>query len=508
MAPLLEMTGITRIYDNGILANDCVDISLDEREIHAIAGENGAGKSTVMKVLYGLETCDGGETRIRGEKADIRAPKDAMALGIGMVQQHFMLVNELTVYENIFLGQEIRRHGVLDRSAMIEKTRALGELYGMPVDPEKKCGELTVGMAQRVEILKVLARGAEILILDEPTAVLTPQETAQLFDQLRLLRENGHTCVIITHKLREITELCDRVTVMRAGKTVGTYRVAEVDENEISRLMVGRDVQLTLKKPPAKPGQTVLTVSGLHVAAPSGRPALNDVGFTVRAGEIVCLAGVEGNGQSEVVQCITGLRKNYDGSVVFSGQDLAPLDIKHIRKLGVAHIPEDRMARGVNPSADILDNLISVKIDRSTRAGFVRYHELGELADIQTEHYQIRAAGNRQRIDMLSGGNIQKVVVAREMEENPELLVADQPTRGVDVGAMELIHNRLLDLRSAGSAVLLISSDMSEVFNLADRILVFHEGEITAEITDVKSLSEEQLGRYMLGLERMEVPNQ
>lgn len=505
MTCLLEMNNICKTYDNGVRANDGVNLSLEEKEIHAIAGENGAGKSTVMKILYGLEKRDSGTILFRGQKAEINSPRDAMKLGIGMVQQHFMLVPQLPVYQNIFLGQEIQSHGFLSRKEMVEKTIQLGEKYGMPIDPCAKCGDLTVGMAQRVEILKLLARETKLLILDEPTAVLTPQETEELFVQLRLLRESGHTCVIITHKLKEIVDLCDRITIMRDGKTMGVHKISEVDEQEISRLMTGRNVQLTLQKKPAEIGEEILKIEDLTVRSPDKKILVDHVNLSAHAGEIVCFAGVEGNGQHEVVQCITGLDSRYTGKITMDGKDIRRLSIKKNRGLGIGHIPEDRMTLGINKQASILENLISVDYEKGTHAGFIPYHRRQLKAQEQIQHYQVKCGSARQNIGMLSGGNIQKVVAAREMDQNPRLLVADQPTRGIDVGAMEMIHTRLVELRDAGCAVLLVSADMSEVFNLADRILVFHEGKITAEITDIKHLTEEQLGRYMLGLDKTEV---
>lgn len=505
MACLVRMQDISKIYDNGVRANDGVNLSLDEKEIHAIAGENGAGKSTIMKVLYGLEKCDSGTIDFQGKRVTIDNPRDAMKLGIGMVQQHFMLIPQLRVFENIFLGQEISDHICLNKREMIQRTVELGEKYGMPIDPCARCSDLTVGMAQRVEILRLLARNSKLLILDEPTAVLTPQETKELFHQLRLLRESGRTCVIITHKLKEIMELCDRITVMCKGKSVGVHRISEVDEKEISRLMIGRDVQLNLRKKPADPKECVLKVENLFVPGVGGKPLVNHVNFNLRAGEIVCVAGVEGNGQHEVVQCITGMRNDYSGRIILNDTELRNLTIKQHRQLGVGHIPEDRMALGINKQANILENLISVDYGKDTFAGFIPYRRRIQQAKKQIERYRIKCNSFDQNISVLSGGNIQKIVTAREMDQKPQVLVADQPTRGVDVGAMELIHTRLVELRDSGCAILLISADMSEVFNLADRIIVFHNGKITAQVTDIRHLTEDQLGRYMLGLDQMEV---
>jgi simple sugar transport system ATP-binding protein len=504
MPSLLRMVGITKIYDNGATANDHVSIDLRASEIHAVAGENGAGKSTVMKILYGLVKKDSGEIYFDGVKVHIHSPQDAMKLGIGMVHQHFMLVNRLPVYQNIFLGHESRRMGFLNKQEMIDQTEALCAKYGMQVDPFALCGTLSVGEAQKVEILKALSRGVRLLILDEPTAVLTPQEIKELFAQLRLLKQGGCTVVIITHKLKEILELCDRVSIMRAGRTVGEYPTEGMDEKKLGRLMIGRDVESVLHKEPTEAKESVLQVRGLTVKGAGGKPAVRNISFDVKKGEILCLAGVEGNGQREIVRSVTGLDRKYEGEILFDGMDLKKASVKKARGHGLSHIPEDRMALGVNKDAHILDNLISLDFGKNSRFGFIRYKALGKDADARMKDYAVKAASNKQKIGMLSGGNIQKVVVAREMNANPSLLVADQPTRGVDVGAMELIHKKLIELRDKYGALLLVSADMSEVMGLSDRILVFHEGEIMAEITDVPSLTEEQLGKYMLGIDRQE----
>ncbi len=499
------MRGITMRYPNGVLANDNVDFSLREGEIHAIAGENGAGKSTIMKILCGAQTPTSGEIFLRGEKVEIDSPKTATALGIGMVYQHFMLVNEFPVYQNVFLGVErCSKGGVLNKEEMIRETRALSEKYHMQVDPEALCGSLPVGVAQKVEILKVLARGSRLLVLDEPTAVLTPQETRQLFEQLQKMREDNCTIVIITHKLKEITALCDRVTVLRQGKNMGTYPVSDVTEEDISRLMVGNDVALTLKKAPARPGETLVWVKDLTVPGAGGKNKVNHVSFRVRRGEILCLAGVEGNGQHQVAECLTAANKRYSGEIRVMGRDIARADIRAVRALGLSHIPEDRMTFGTDQKASILENLISIRAERDSTLGFIPYAALRKRGERQLKDYAVRSS-LRDSISSLSGGNMQKVVIARELEEDPDIVVADQPTRGVDIGAIAFIHKRLVEMRDKGSAIVLVSADMAEVFNLADRILVFHDGEISAEITEVNHTTEEQLGRYMLGLERTEV---
>lgn len=500
--PYLKMSNITKVYPNGVIANDNASLEIEKGEIHAVAGENGAGKSTIMKVLYGAEKAQG-DIFINGVRCEIDSPKTANSYGIGMVYQHFMLVNEFSVRENIFFGNEIRKgFGILDRDAMREKAMALCSKYGMELDVDAKCSNLSVSEAQKTEILKVLARGASTIILDEPTAVLTPQETQQLFSQLLKLKEDGYTIIIITHKLKEIKQLCDRVTVMRQGRTIGTYDVSDVSESDISRIMVGRDVAIPEKTPPS-PGSVVLEARGLVIEGDGRRKAVHNASFCVREGEILCFAGVEGNGQHEVINAITGMDCNYDGDVLIKGTSTKNLGIAEIRHLGLAHIPEDRLKTGAVAGFSVFENLIAVDYDHSSRAGFIDFGALEERCRRLVEDYGIKGSLD-DSLASLSGGNMQKVVVARELDTNPCIVVADQPTRGVDIGAIESIHRRLLSLKDEGKAIVLVSADLSEVFALADRIIVFHNGEITAQIDDVAGTSEEQLGRYMLGIERME----
>lgn len=502
MAELLTMQGICKRYPNGVLANAEASFSLREGEIHAVAGENGAGKSTLMKILFGAEQPTEGTITFMGKAVRITSPRVAMALGIGMVYQHFMLVDELPVYQNVFLGMEKRtRLGLLDKRWMIEQTRFLCQKYAMPLDPMAPCGSLPVGLRQKVEILKVLARGARLIILDEPTAVLTPQETQQLFLQLRRLREEQHTIVIITHRLKEMKALCDRITIMRSGRTVGVVQAADVTEEQLSELMVGHAVRLSAVKKPAAPGETIAALK--HVTVPgNGKPRLKDVSLSARKGEILCLAGIEGNGQQQVAACLTG-QCSYQGSVQVRGQEIRGRSIRSIRNLGLAHIPEDRMTMGTNQEASLQENLMAVDFAQYCRMGVLRTGALRARAEQQLRSFQVKGV-RTQPISMLSGGNMQKIVIARELSAGAELVIADQPTRGVDIGAISFIHEKLVAMRDAGCCILLISADMSEVFSLADRILVFHEGEIAAEIRDVAHTTEQQLGRYMLGLERKE----
>ena len=501
MSELLQMKGITKRYGNGVLANEDACFSLREGEIHAVAGENGAGKSTLMKILFGAEQPTEGSIELCGKPVKITSPKVATSLGIGMVYQHFMLVDELPVYLNVFLGAEKRKGLLLDKQAMIDATKELCEKYDMPVNPTALCGDLPVGLRQKVEILKVLASGAKIIILDEPTAVLTPQETEQLFHQLRILRDQQHTIVIITHKLKEMKELCDRITIMRQGKTVGVVNVCDVDEQQISELMVGGTVRLKVDKALVEPGAIVAEMKAVTVPG-SGKPKLDRVSLCARAGEILCLAGVEGNGQQQAIECLTG-QIAYEGSVKVLGEEVRGKSIRKIRDLGMAHIPEDRMTMGTDQRASLHENLISVDFDRNTRLGFLKNKLLKARSEQQLKDFLVKGE-RKMPISMLSGGNMQKVVVARELSQNPKLVIANQPTRGVDVGAIAFILEKLVELRDQGCGIILVSADMSEVFSLADRIIVFHEGTIAAEITDVENTTEQQLGRYMLGVERME----
>lgn len=501
---IVKMHNICKVYDNGIVANDNACIEVNRGEIHALAGENGAGKSTLMKILYGLERPDGGEIFIDGKLVTISNSALAASLGIGMVHQHFMLVDELSVVDNIMLGIEIGKYGILNRKASVELVKKLSEEYGMPVEPNELVGNLSLVQKQKVEILKVLARNAKIIILDEPTAVLTPQETQEFFKQLLTLKNRGYTIIIITHKLNEIKQICDRITVMRNGRFMGVRKVSEVTEEDISRMMVGRDVIKKVAKTVAQPAEKVLEISHVNKTFVKGKLALSDLSFAVRKKEIVCICGVEGNGQREIVKIITGFDGDYSGQVTINGRDIRRKSIKKIREMGQSHIPEDRTMYGVDVSSSIADNIVSTTINEVSNFGLINSSKVEKIAAECVSDYQIKCEDCHQKAGMLSGGNMQKVVVARETKELPALLIADQPTRGVDVGAIEFIHAKLVQLRDDGCAVLLISSDLGEVFALSDRILVFHGGKIVADIDDVKSITEEELGQYMLGIKTME----
>ena len=504
---VLEMKEIVKVYPNGIVANKDVNFSVRKGEIHALSGENGAGKTTLMKMLFGLERIDSGEIYINGQKVtDINSPMDAIRHGIGMVHQHFMLVDKLTVAENMVLGMEPRKRGTLiDFEKAVQMTQEISKKYNLPIDPREKVGNLSVGSKQKVEILKALLRGAEILILDEPTAVLTPQETDELFKELIGFKEAGHTIIFISHKLREIKQLCDRITIIRAGRTMGSFDVSDVTEQDISRLMVGRDVILNVEKTPARPKDVILSVEGLSYTNYNRVKVLKDIQFHLRKGQILGVAGVEGNGQSELIQIITGNLPYSSGSVTFNGMPLRGKTIRTIRENGMSYIPQDRMTVGIAAESSISDNLISDRYYRKPYSGkaFLRLKKIRRESDKLINEFRVLCADRQQSIGSLSGGNIQKVVVAREFSSEPVAIIAEQPTRGVDVGATEFIRRKIVSMRDEGAGVLLISADLNEVLELSDSIIVMYGGEIAAFFPDSSDVTEEQLGLYMLGIEKM-----
>ncbi|MHB9145787.1 MAG: ABC transporter ATP-binding protein [Symbiobacteriia bacterium] len=504
---LLEMKGITKVYPNGVVANKGVDFSVAEGEIHALVGENGAGKTTLMKILFGLEQPEEGSIAFKGTPLHITSPHVAIASGIGMVHQHFMLVPSLTVAENVVLGLEPKRGLSFDWRAAVRQTEELAARYNLPVRPTARVQDIPVGMRQKVEILKALLRGAELLVLDEPTAVLTPQETAELFAALKNLREQGHAIIFISHKLREVKEISDRVTVMRSGRLMGVTRTADATEADISRMMVGRDVVLHVSKPPLTPGEPVLRVEGLRYVADTGKEVVKGVSFKVHEREVLGIAGVEGNGQRELVEILTGLRKPSAGRVLAGGTDITGKGCRSVRQAGIGHIPEDRMTHGVAPLGSIEENLIADRYDSAplNRGPLLSMKAVAELGKRLVQEFDIRTQSPRTPVKMLSGGNIQKVVVAREFSANPKLIIANQPTRGVDVGATEFIHRKLLENCAGGAAVLLISADLNEVMSLSHRLIVMYGGEIVADLPHAAEVTEEELGLYMLGVKRMDL---
>lgn len=497
----LELRNITKRFP-GVLANDDVSVSVASGEVVALLGENGAGKSTLMNVAYGLLAPDAGEIAVDGEVVQIRMPRDAIALGIGMVHQHFMLVEPLTVTENIVLGLEPigGPGGVIDRGAARERVVELSTRYGLKVDPEARIRDLSVGMQQRVEILKALYRDARILILDEPTAVLTPQEVRELFDIVRGLVTEGLAVVIITHKLEEVMAFSDRIVVMRGGRVVGTTTPTACSEPELARMMVGREVVLRVEKSPVHPRDVVLEVRDLTVLDDRKLEALHGVSLAVRGGEIVGIAGVDGNGQRELVEAIMGLRRPVSGAVILRGKDITHADPSSTIASGVSHVPEDRHRRGLVLEFDLIENVALGDHDHPpfARRGILDRKAMTQTARRRIADYDVRTPHEGVLAANLSGGNQQKLVVARELGRDPELLVAAQPTRGLDVGAIEFVHRRVLAERDSGKAVLLVSMELEEVQSLSDRILVMYEGRIVAEF-EAGAASEEELGYHMTG---------
>ena len=504
MAEALLMKNIVKVYSNGVLANKDVTLQVNKGEIHALSGENGAGKSTLMKILFGEEQATSGEIFINGEKVDITSPQMAIGLGIGMVHQHFMLVSSLSVTENMIMGVEPTKGIFIDEEYARRQVEEIGRKYNLYIDPDKKIADLTVGQKQKVEILKALFRGAKILILDEPTAVLTPQETAELFVELKNLKENGYTIIFISHKLNEVKELCDRITIIRRGVTMGVHNVADVSEEDISRLMVGRDVVLKIDKKQAEPGSPLLQVKDLKIADETGAIQVDGVSFSLREGEILGIAGVEGNGQSQLINAITGMGHVSSGSITLKGRDITGASVRKIRGLGLGHIPEDRMTSGVAGNLSITENVISDKLGWSqfVRFGLLNRKAIRTYGEQMVKDYQILCKSQDVQIGSLSGGNIQKGVVARELSSDPLVVVANQPTRGVDVGASEFIRQQLIHMRDQQKGILLITSDLNEVLGLADSLLVMYEGKIVAYISDVASMTESELGTYMLGIKK------
>ena len=505
MENYLLMDHITKVYDNGVVANNAICLSAKKGEIHAICGENGAGKSTLMKILFGVEQPDSGRIVVKGEEVHIASPSTAISLGIGMVHQHFMLVPSLTVAENVVLGIEPMKGIRLDQRAAVKLTEEISDKYNLKVDPSARIADISVGVKQKVEIIKVLARGADILILDEPTAVLTPQETSELFEQLFHLKSIGYTILFISHKLKEVKALCDRATVIRQGKTIGIRDICDIDEAEISRMMVGADLSSSICKTPCQPQHVVLSVQNLTLQGDGNKPLLRDISFTIRAGEILGVVGVEGNGQQSLVNVITGLEEGSSGAITLNDESICGKSIRKRRDRGLTFVPEDRMTMGVAGELSIRENLISFLYRHPRYTGKILFNmkHIQEDTDRFVREYQIRCTSIEQPVGSLSGGNIQKVVVAREFACNPDLLICDQPTRGIDIGATNYIQNRLLEMREKGKAILLISASLSEIIDLSDRLVVLYNGELVAHFPNPKIISEEELGLYMLGVKRM-----
>ena len=503
---IIEMRNITKEFP-GIIANDNITLQLKKGEIHALLGENGAGKSTLMSVLFGLYQPEQGEILKNGKVVKINDPNDANELGIGMVHQHFKLVEVFTVLDNIILGVEPTRHGFLHRKTARQKVEKLMNDYGLKADLDAKVENITVGMQQRTEILKMLYRDNDILIFDEPTAVLTPQEIDELMDIMRGLAKEGKSILFITHKLNEIMAVADRCSVLRKGRYVGTVNTADTTKEELSNMMVGRNVSFHVDKAPADPKETVLSVQGISVRnREHKKDVVKDVTFDVRAGEIVCLAGIDGNGQTEFVQALTGLIHADKGKVILNGEDITHKNIRYRNTHGISHIPEDRHKHGLVLDYTLEENLVLQRYfeDRFQKHGFLKFNEIRSYANELIEQYDIRSGqGPVTPARSMSGGNQQKAVAAREMDREHKLLVAVQPTRGLDVGAIEYIHKQIVKSRDNGAAVLLVSLELDEVMDVSDRILVMYEGEIVGEF-DPKKIDVQELGLYMSGAKRQD----
>lgn len=507
MDNIIEMLNITKEFP-GIVANDNITLQLARGEIHALLGENGAGKSTLMSVLFGLYTPEKGVIKKDGKEVVIKDPNDANALGIGMVHQHFKLVQNFTVLQNIILGAEDTKNGILQLKDARKKVVELSEKYGMFVDPDALIEDITVGMQQRVEILKMLFRENEVLIFDEPTAVLTPQEIGELMKIMKNLSDEGKSILFITHKLDEIKQVANRCTVLRKGKYVGTVNVADTTKEQLSEMMVGHKINFKIDKTDAHPGEVILDVHHLSMDKKgTDKKAVNDVSFKVREGEIVCIAGIDGNGQSELVYGLTGLAPITEGKIILNGKDITKCSVRKRNLSGMAHIPEDRHKDGLILDYTLAQNLVLKSYFKPgfQKCGFINFKKVEDYAEKLAEQYDVRSGQGIKTITRsMSGGNQQKAIIAREIEDKPELLIAVQPTRGLDVGAIEYIHKQLIAQRDKGKAILLISLELDEVLNVSDRILVIHEGELVADI-DPKNADINQLGLYMAGSKRDEV---
>ncbi|MGN8648274.1 ABC transporter ATP-binding protein [Gracilibacillus sp. HCP3S3_G5_1] len=495
---MLELRGITKKYGE-FIANHQINFSLEKEEIHAIVGENGAGKTTLMRMLYGMEEPTCGEIFVHGKRQTIASPNDAIALGIGMVHQHFMLFPPFTIAENVVFHHEPRKSWRYDRQKAVEEVDQLAKKFGMQINPAQKIADAPVGIQQRVEILKVLYQGADIIILDEPTAVLTPLEVKDLLNSLRELVKMGKSIILITHKLKEVMDVADRVTVLRDGRVTGTLKKEETDTEELSRLMVGRELK---KKalPERTIGNAVLDVQNLHVRESEDKSLLTDISFKVHQSEIVGIAGVSGNGQSELIQAISGLLKISEGSIRLNGQEMANRSVRDIREAGLSHIPEDRYLWGAAKTASLVDNMIMTDFRKKPfqHKGVLNLGHIRTYVANSLKRFNVKASSIDMSAQYLSGGNLQKLIAAREIQKGAPFLLAAEPTRGVDIGAMEFIHEQIMDKRNNGDAVLLISSELSEILTLADRVFVMFEGKIVGEFNR-ENVSEEKLSLLMAG---------
>ncbi len=501
---VIEMLGIRKEFP-GIVANDNINLQVKKGEIHALLGENGAGKSTLMNVLFGLYQPEKGEIRVNGKKVNITNPNIANDLGIGMVHQHFMLVNNFSVTENIILGNEPVKTGKINLKDAEKQVKEISERYGLAVNPSAKISDISVGMQQRVEILKTLYRGAEILIFDEPTAVLTPQEIKELIGIMKTLIKEGKSIILITHKLKEIMEVCDRVTVIRKGEGIGTVNVPETNPNELAALMVGREVLFTTQKTEAVPAEEVLKIQDLTVKDSRNVTVIDSLNLSVKAGEIVGIAGVDGNGQSELIEAITGLMNSESGSILLNGKDIRNQRPRQITEAGVGHIPQDRHKHGLVLDFPVGENMVLQTYYQKpySKKGVLNFKAIYDKSEKLIKEFDVRTPSSSTLARALSGGNQQKAIIGREVDRDPDLLIAAQPTRGLDVGAIEFIHRRLIEQRDKGKAVLLISFELEEIMNVSDRIAVIYEGKIVA-IVSPKETTEQELGLLMAGSSRRE----
>ncbi|MBQ6478541.1 MAG: ABC transporter ATP-binding protein [Erysipelotrichaceae bacterium] len=504
---ILSMEHITKVYENGFIANEDVSLSVRKGEIHALVGENGAGKTTLMNILFGFIPYQEGRILINGEEVHITGPLDAIEKGIGMVHQHFMQMPSLTVAENVVLGMEPVRGVIFDRQEAAKITQEISDKYDLKVNADDIVADLPIGLRQKVELLKALVRNCKLLILDEPTAVLTPQETEELFVQLKELKKNGFSIIFISHKLEEVMKLCDRVTVLRRGRSVGSGEIKDLTTAELSKMIVGRDVVTEIEKEKSEPKKDILSVEGLRCKNKDYVEVVKGIDLKVRAGEILGVAGVEGNGQVEVAEAITGMLIPSGGNIRINGKNIRGKTIKQIKDLGLSYISEDRLKYGCAPLMPIRENLMADRIDRKEYKKFGLFLDRKKIDDEVKQlirEYEIKCDDGEEEIRMLSGGNIQKVIVAREMSSGANLIVANQPTRGIDVGTTDLIRKTLIrKTREENVGVLLITSDLNEVLELSDRMIVMKDGQIVAHFNDVKKVSDEQLGEYMLGIRKM-----
>ncbi|MEW4368396.1 ABC transporter ATP-binding protein [Paenibacillus kandeliae] len=497
---LLEMQGITKKYGE-FTANRDIHFDVRKGEVHALVGENGAGKTTLMRMLYGMEQPTSGRILVNGKEVHFHDPSQAIRQGIGMVHQHFMLFPSFTLAENIVIGGEPKKGAFFDRQAAADKVKQLGEQYGMPIDPWKKAGDCPLGVQQRTEILKVLYQGADVIILDEPTGVLTPGEVKELLTSIKRLAAQGKSFILITHKLHEVMEAADRITVLRDGVITGQMDASTTDEEQISRLMVGREL-VQMSRAGRQPGEVVLHAQELHVSGGKGsKPLLDHVSLTVRRGEIVGIAGISGNGQSELLQVIAGLQQPDSGTIELNGSDVTGASVRRIREQGMAHIPEDRYLWGASREATVLDNGLMGHQQHYRKKGLIDRKSLRQVMDGWVKRFAIKTGSLDTQAQFLSGGNLQKLIAAREFAQNKPFLIAAEPTRGVDVGAMELIHGELLSRCQAGDGILLVSSELTEILKLSDRILVMYEGKIAGELS-AEQATEEQISLLMAGGKR------